>query len=67
MTKLQKSMTGYVKAISKRAEGDDKEKTLAIGHMGTVMVNHGEDFDSHSQYGQCLTSMLFFICDKRMY
>lgn len=49
-------MTSYVKAISKRNEGDDKEKTLPIGHLGSSMVAHGEDFDGNSEYGQCLIS-----------
>jgi hypothetical protein len=49
-------MTSYVKAISKRNEGDDKEKTLPIAHLGTSMVAHGEDFDGNSEYGQCLIS-----------
>lgn len=49
-------MTSYVKAISKRNEGDDKEKTLPIAHLGSSMVTHGEDFDVNSEYGQCLIS-----------
>ncbi|OQE12341.1 hypothetical protein PENVUL_c001G06225 [Penicillium vulpinum] len=53
--RIHKSMTSYVKAISKRNEGDDKEKTLPIGHLGSSMVAHGEDFDGNSEYGQCLT------------
>lgn len=56
MERLQKSMTTYVKALSKRNEGDDKEKTLPVGYMGATMVNHGEDFESTSEFGQCLTS-----------
>lgn len=53
---MHKSMTGYVKAISKRNEGDDKEKTLPIAHLGSSMIAHGEDFDGSSEYGQCLIS-----------
>ncbi|KAJ5176936.1 uncharacterized protein N7482_002813 [Penicillium canariense] len=53
--RIHKSMTAYVKAISKRSEGDDKEKTLPIAHLGGSMVSHGEDFDANSEYGQCLT------------
>lgn len=53
---MHKSMTAYVKAISKRNEGDDKEKTLPIAHLGGSMVSHGEDFDANSEYGQCLIS-----------
>ncbi|KAJ5381311.1 uncharacterized protein N7496_003739 [Penicillium cataractarum] len=53
--RIHKSMTAYVKAVSKRSEGDDKEKTLPIAHLGSSMVTHGEDFDGSSEYGQCLT------------
>ncbi|KAJ5134597.1 hypothetical protein N7448_000384 [Penicillium atrosanguineum] len=53
--RIHKSMTAYVKAISKRNEGDDKEKTLPVAHLGSSMVTHGEDFDQNSEYGQCLT------------
>ncbi|KAJ5223610.1 hypothetical protein N7468_008152 [Penicillium chermesinum] len=52
--RIHKAMTGYVKAISKRNEGDDKERTLPIAHLGSSMVAHGEDFDGNSEYGQCL-------------
>ncbi|GMF75863.1 unnamed protein product [Aspergillus oryzae] len=54
-------MVAYVKAVSKRSEGDDKEKTLPIGHLGTSMVSHGEDYDAHSDYGRCLTSTLSLV------
>lgn len=55
---MHKSMNLYVKAISKRNEGDDKEKTLPMGYLAKVMVNHGQDFDHNSDFGQCLTSQL---------
>lgn len=53
--RIHKSMTAYVKALSKRSEGEDKEKTLPVAHLGSSMVSHGEDFDGNSEYGQCLT------------
>ncbi|KAJ5908522.1 hypothetical protein N7495_001204 [Penicillium taxi] len=53
--RIHKSMTDYMKAIAKRSEGSDKEKTLPIAHLGSSMVSHGEDFDGASEYGQCLT------------
>ena len=53
---MQKSMISYVKALSKRNEGDDKEKTLVVAHLGGTMVHHGEHFDYNSEFGQCLTS-----------
>lgn len=58
MERLHKSMTGYVKTLSKRNEGDDKEKNLPVANLGSVMVNHGEDFEDDSEFGQCLISRL---------
>lgn len=52
---MHKAMTVYVKAISKRSEGDDKERNLPIGYMGGSMVAHGGDFDMYSEFGQCLS------------
>ncbi|RKF63846.1 Uncharacterized protein C19C2.10 [Erysiphe neolycopersici] len=57
MERLHKSMTVYVKSLSTRSEGDDKEKRLPIGYMGQMMIQHGEDFDSDSEFGRCLISM----------
>lgn len=56
MEKLQKSTTTYIKALSKRSEGEDREKTLPVAHLGGTMINHGEDFESDSEFGQCLIS-----------
>ncbi|KAF2714961.1 BAR-domain-containing protein [Pleomassaria siparia CBS 279.74] len=57
MDKMQKSMTVYVKSMSKRAEGDDKEKSLPGGNLGSTMVTHGEDFEPDSEFGTCLSSL----------
>lgn len=54
MDRIYKSTTGYIKAISKRSEGDDKERTLPIARLGSAMVTHGEEFDQDSQFGQIL-------------
>jgi hypothetical protein len=56
LEKMSKSMTGYVKSVSKRSEIEGKEKTLPIASLGGTMISHGEDFDPDSEYGQCLTS-----------
>ncbi|KAF4273708.1 hypothetical protein CNMCM8812_007056 [Aspergillus fumigatus] len=53
--RIHKSLAAYLKSVSKRSEGDDKEKTLPIAHLGSSMVSHGEDFDANSEYGRCLT------------
>lgn len=54
MDRLQKSMTTYVKSLSKRSEGDDREKALPVGHLGSTMVFHGEDYEPDSVFGSCL-------------
>lgn len=57
MDRLHKSMTAYMKTLSKRSEGDDKEKTLPVAYLGSTMLHHGEDFENDSEFGQCLMSM----------
>jgi hypothetical protein len=54
MERLQKSMTVYVKSLSKRNEGEDKEKTLPVAYLGQTMIHHGEDFEPDSEFGNCL-------------
>jgi hypothetical protein len=60
MEKLQKSMTVYVKSLSKRNEGDDREKMLPVAHMGQTMIHHGEDFEPDSEFGNCLIGKFTF-------
>lgn len=57
MERLQKSMTTYIKTLSKRNEGEDKEKMLPIAYLGSTMLSHGEDFENDSEFGQCLIGM----------
>ena len=54
MEKLQKSMTVYVKSISKRNEIEDREKILPVAYLGQTMIHHGEDFEPDSEFGNCL-------------
>lgn len=49
------STTLYVKSLSKRAEGTDREKSLPGGYFGSTMVAHGEDFEPDSEFGNCLS------------
>lgn len=58
MEKMQESMAGYMKSVSKRTELERKEKALPIAYMGTSMVSHGEDFEHDSEFGACLTCEL---------
>lgn len=57
MEKLQKSMTVYVKSLSKRNEIEDKEKILPVAYLGQAMIHHGEDFEPDSDFGNCLIGM----------
>jgi hypothetical protein len=54
LTANHRSMSNYMKAISRRDAGDEKEKVLPIGAMATTMASHGEDFESDSEFGQCM-------------
>jgi hypothetical protein len=54
MDRLHKSMTTYVKSMSKRNEVEDKEKILPVAYLGQMMTNHGEDFEPDSEFGNCL-------------
>lgn len=67
MEKLQKSMTIYVKSLSKRNEIEDKEKILPVAYLGQTMIHHGEDFEPDSDFGNCLIGAWFipggkFVC-----
>ncbi|KAG0651909.1 Meiotically up-regulated [Hyphodiscus hymeniophilus] len=57
MEKLQKSMTVYIKSMSKRNEIEDKEKMLPVAYLGQTMIHHGEDFEPDSEFGNCLIAM----------
>ncbi|KAI9779139.1 MAG: hypothetical protein M1839_007674 [Geoglossum umbratile] len=57
MQRLQRSMTTYVKSISARSEGDDGEKALPVSLLGSTMINHGEEFESDSEFGNRLIGM----------
>ena len=52
----QKVMNAYVRALSKREDGEERgDKPLAVGAMGQTMTKHGEEFEGDSEFGQCLT------------
>jgi hypothetical protein len=57
MERLHHSMGTYVRSMSKRKESDDKEKMLPIDVLAQTMISHGEEFESDSLFGTCLTSM----------
>ncbi|KAI0551111.1 BAR domain-containing protein [Xylaria curta] len=58
MDRLQKSMNIYMKSLSRRGETfEDKEKGLPVSYLGRTMISHGEDFESDSEFGNCLIAM----------
>lgn len=56
MDKLHTSMLTYVKSMSQRKEGDDREKMLPVDVLAQAMIAHGEEFESDSLFGTCLIS-----------
>lgn len=55
MERLHKSMNAYVKWTSRREElAGDRERAVPGGHVGRVMVGHGEEFEADSEFGNSL-------------
>lgn len=57
MERLQQSSTAYVKSMGRRDQGEGKEKLLPVAHLASVLVNHGDDFEPDSEFGQCLSQL----------
>lgn len=57
MDRLQRTMTIYVKSLSKTKEAEDKEKGLPVNNLGAAMISHGEDFEQDSEFGSCLVGL----------
>lgn len=47
----------WMRSLSKKKEGHDKEKGTAIDLFGFALLQHGEDFSQESAYGQLLTRL----------
>jgi len=54
MEKLSIATNAYVKHLTRRTEGEGKEKLTPIAYLGSTMTRHGEDFAEDSVFGQCL-------------
>jgi len=51
-------MNLYVKWLGRRTEAsEDKEKGLPTSFLGRTMMNHGEEFQPDSEFGNCLIAM----------
>lgn len=58
MDRLQRSMNLYVKWLGRRTDAsEDKEKGLPVSYLGRSMMNHGEEFQPDSEFGNCLIAM----------
>ncbi|BDD62040.1 hypothetical protein MAP00_007036 [Monascus purpureus] len=64
LDRVHKSATAYIKSISKKSEGEDKERILPVGHLGGSLISYGEGFDGNSKYGQCL--IMFGRAEERL-
>lgn len=56
MERLHKSMTSYIKSISKTKEAEEKDRSLPVAYLGATMISHGEQLDRDSVLGSCLIS-----------
>lgn len=57
MERLGQSSNAYVKSMSKRDQGEGKEKQIPVGWFGSTLVSHGDDFEPDSEFGQCLLGL----------
>ncbi|KAF2766719.1 BAR-domain-containing protein [Teratosphaeria nubilosa] len=57
MERLNRSANTYIKHISRRDTGEEKEKQLPVAYFGAAMTQHGDDFDPDSEFGRCLTQL----------
>jgi len=55
-------MNVYIKSVSQKSVGEDREKMLPVDVMAQAMISHGEEFESDSVFGSCLISGFAFFC-----
>jgi hypothetical protein len=44
----------YIRALGKKKEGEDREKSLPPEILGNAMISHGGEYAPESAYGQAL-------------
>jgi len=54
LEKLYAAAGIYIRALGKKKEGEDREKSLPPEILGAAMVSHGGEYASESAYGQAL-------------
>ena len=57
MDRMQSATSVYIKSLSKRDQGESKDKQVAVGHFGSTLASHGDDFEHDSDFGQCLSGL----------
>ena len=54
LEKLYNAAGLYIRAMGKKKEGEDREKSLPSEILGQAMVSHGGEYAPESAYGQAL-------------
>ena len=54
LEKLYTAAGLYIRAMGKKKEGEDREKSLPPEILGQAMISHGGDYAPESAYGQAL-------------
>jgi hypothetical protein len=57
LEKLYTAAALYIRAMGKKKEGEDKEKTLPPEIFGQAMISHGGEYAPESAYGQALLKL----------
>jgi hypothetical protein len=57
LEKLYNAAALYIRAMGKKKEGEDREKTLPPEILGQAMISHGGEYAPESAYGQGLLKL----------
>src|SRR5271170_2910365 len=57
LDKLYNAAALYIRAMGKKKEGEDREKTLPPEILGQAMISHGGEYAPESAYGQGLLKL----------
>jgi hypothetical protein len=57
LEKLYNAAAVYIRAMGKKKEGEDREKSLPPEILGQAMISHGGEYASESGYGQALLKL----------
>jgi hypothetical protein len=57
LEKLYAAAGTYIRALNKKKEGEDREKSLPPEILGSAMISHGSEYTAESAYGQALVRL----------